>query len=102
MNYYTFQAECAYLRLIRTGFSEVSSAAFAAATGQMKATSAPRQSPLNRAKEQRGRVAQAHSEAILFRTASCCKAVFANAVRATGCRIFMPYVAFACARALDV
>ena len=60
------------------------------------------QSPLNRAKEQRGRVAQAHSEAILFRTASCCKAVFANAVRATGCRIFMPFVAFACARALDV
>ncbi len=60
------------------------------------------QSPLNRAKGQRGRVAQAHSEAILFRTASCCKAVFANAVRATGCRIFMPFVAFACARALDV
>ena len=60
------------------------------------------QSPLNRAKEQRGRVAQAHSEAILFRTASCCEAVFANAVRATGCRIFMPFVAFGCARALDV
>jgi len=28
MNYYTFEAECAHLWLIRTGFSEVSAAAF--------------------------------------------------------------------------
>jgi hypothetical protein len=39
MNCSTFQAERAYLRLIRTDFSEVSAPAFAPATGQMEARS---------------------------------------------------------------
>jgi hypothetical protein len=56
-----FEAECAYLQLIRTDFSEVSAAAFAAVTGQMKATSAPRS---NRA-EPRQRAARAESRQLI-------------------------------------
>jgi hypothetical protein len=54
-----FEAEWAYFRLIRTGFSEVSAAAFVGATVQMKPTSAPRP---NRA-EPRQRAARASPSA---------------------------------------